>query len=733
MKAVPRSRGFVLMMVVVALFLLAAIALMLSRESSVAIDLNRSIQQQDVAGYAAESGLQHAQWAANATNCGTYTNIATTPVGTANSATYSASYSALTGSPVEVTATGSSTAGASTTKRRLIKSYSAPIQNTTAATQDSFIEQKAQNQNFGATPDMKVSSVPAELGYGVLELAVPTASSHQRLISAHLTLHQEGGDIDPSPVTASVYPITSAWTENAVNWVNASSGVAWTTSGGDIAPNPQLSLPFDATVAGTVEWDITELAKTWLQGNPNNGVLVKLATGNRRVTFNSSDHPDSTVHPQLTLQMSCECGYSCALAEQGCSADYIPKDTRLTFNAGAIGDKKLTGATFVPAGALFGGLTMPPGGAIVYISEATKSLTAFDSSGAHITTVGPLALERPSALTWVGSGPQAQNVLIAEESLGAVLVYNPSGVNIASIKAPRGFAVVSGISHISEPASAAYKDALLLAGDAPVLGISMPAVHIYNQSLRRLEATIPLPLGTGLPSGAAHLPGTDKFLLATPGSRQVLMLNFSGQLLGAYNTESFSAKEVAGLSVNTENCDHLLTDLASHSLLALYPGQPCTLKYGDDFESGTYDGSTGSSNWASTPWLEYGENDGPAAGDVRLLTMDGETGLAVSGSSGAMRALDLTGDIKVILSLDARALSIEGGENVTIEISRDGLAGPWDSLHEIGGPTADQKSSASLDISAYASADTAIRLRPSATLDSGDTVIIDNLRIQVCD
>ncbi len=202
------------------------------------------------------------------------------------------------------------------------------------------------------------------------------------------------------------------------------------------------------------------------------------------------------------------------------------------------------------------------------------------------------------------------------------------------------------------------------------------------------------------------------------------MLNFSGQLLGAYNTESFSAKEVAGLSVNTENCDHLLTDLASHSLLALYPGQPCTLKYGDDFESGTYSGSTGASNWAATPWVEHGENDGPAAGAVRLRTMDGETGLSVSGGSGAMRALDLSGETAAYLSADTRQKIVEG--KVTFDISRDGPTGPWTTLAEIIGSG---ESSIAANISAYVSADTHIRLR---AVDIDGTAMIDNLKIDIC-
>lgn len=93
--------------------------------------------------------------------------------------------------------------------------------------------------------------------------------------------------------------------------------------------------------------------------------------------------------------------------------------------------------------------------------------------------------------------------------------------------------------------------------------------------------------------------------------------------------------------------------------------------YADTFATVTYSGSSGSTNWSSTPWAEIGDDGSVTAGDVRV-TADGTLGNALRlnrGNRGASRAISLGNVYAATLTFDYRRSASQGA---TAEYTTDG-------------------------------------------------------------
>jgi len=95
------------------------------------------------------------------------------------------------------------------------------------------------------------------------------------------------GETTPKDFDLVVEPLSRSWTEGygldmeqyldlgSANWLSASSGVSWTTGGGDFLSSPVSTASFDNGVEG-LEVDITVLVESWLSGTiPSNGIGVR--------------------------------------------------------------------------------------------------------------------------------------------------------------------------------------------------------------------------------------------------------------------------------------------------------------------------------------------------------------------------------------------------------------------------------------------------------------------------
>jgi len=94
--------------------------------------------------------------------------------------------------------------------------------------------------------------------------------------------------------------------DNTATWVNAKTGTAWTTPGGDYSTSTTKYINNSQTFFNV---DITQIAKDWYANRPSNqlGILTKIpARGNYGFYIASSEYSiDYLRRPKLTIKYSC--------------------------------------------------------------------------------------------------------------------------------------------------------------------------------------------------------------------------------------------------------------------------------------------------------------------------------------------------------------------------------------------------------------------------------------------
>jgi T1SS-143 domain-containing protein len=148
----------------------------------------------------------------------------------------------------------------------------------------------------------------------------------------------------------------------------------------------------------------------------------------------------------------------------------------------------------------------------------------------------------------------------------------------------------------------------------------------------------------------------------------------------------------------------------------------------DEFEAVAYSNNNGSANWAGN-WTEEGDDNLANAGDVRIAT-DGDGALRFGNGDDAAieRVVNLFGATSATLTFDYRRENISGSdEDVRVFISSDGS--DFDEVLEIDSGTPNTYQLFSLDISAYMSATTTVRIEVDGGLDGGEFGFIDNVDI----
>jgi len=171
------------------------------------------------------------------------------------------------------------------------------------------------------------------------------------------------------------------------------------------------------------------------------------------------------------------------------------------------------------------------------------------------------------------------------------------------------------------------------------------------------------------------------------------------------------------------------TSYVANSTVAVFSGGK---NFADNFDTnGSYAGSNGTDAW-STNWVEVGEADGAAAGDIRvtgnyLRIQNGakgarrEANLAIAGSSGCTATLSF---------LSQRVGLNAPSDRVLVAVSTAGAAGPFTTVAIIAGPTNDAAFVAnSVDVSAFISATTVIRFQGSPSLGGSEQIRLDNVSL----
>jgi hypothetical protein len=137
------------------------------------------------------------------------------------------------------------------------------------------------------------------------------------------------GQTLPNDYTLQIYPISGKeWTEGhgldmedysdigASNWISASTGVAWTTEGGDL--DESGIYPYTQYIAkGTqdIEVNITDLAETWISSPETNyGLLIRMSQSSD--TFTSGTLADTSVTGNLVDVLGTSVNYDAMTSEQ---------------------------------------------------------------------------------------------------------------------------------------------------------------------------------------------------------------------------------------------------------------------------------------------------------------------------------------------------------------------------------------------------------------------------------
>lgn len=167
-----------------------------------------------------------------------------------------------------------------------------------APTQDSFIIQDKANQNHGADADLRIKPDPGSERRILIGFDLSSISPSSTIISSTLRLYET---TTVSNQTITLYRLTNSWVGSQVTWNLRSSGVAWSSTGGDYQ-NTALAT-FSPTISNQYrDMDVTTVTQNWVNGTfSNHGLLLRSSGANGEVRFGSNETVTVGQRPQLCI------------------------------------------------------------------------------------------------------------------------------------------------------------------------------------------------------------------------------------------------------------------------------------------------------------------------------------------------------------------------------------------------------------------------------------------------
>jgi len=173
---------------------------------------------------------------------------------------------------------------------------------------DTFLRQGDPNGNYGGSNDLAAGS--GEITNGArrvlikFDLTIAGCSIQSAVL--HLYLYKEYGTTSPS---LSAHAVTAKWTTYQATWKVRSTGVAWSSSGGDHATAANATTKITSGSWGWKTWDVTALAMQWAASPSKNfGLIIREANdhlaGSGRKYFRSSNYSNAAQRPTLRLTCS---------------------------------------------------------------------------------------------------------------------------------------------------------------------------------------------------------------------------------------------------------------------------------------------------------------------------------------------------------------------------------------------------------------------------------------------
>ena len=271
MGARGRRGGFVLLSVMLALAVVATIAYLLNRSTSLDVRLGLASGRRLEARYVAEAGVAHAFWRVNQANCSGYTDLPATPFG---SHSYAATVFPSSGPRVGISAIGSLVDGTKQTYSRadleVFRTLTVTFQPGTN-TDDVTLDAIEPNKNYGDQPKIIVSNFGAEISHALLWFDLSTIPAAATVTSAELTLYLEGASGAPPGAEVAFHRVTQGWVEGTMQgaepadgatWLTHDGTASWAAAGGDVDPIRSATLPL-GPVGQAYDIDVTALVKQW--------------------------------------------------------------------------------------------------------------------------------------------------------------------------------------------------------------------------------------------------------------------------------------------------------------------------------------------------------------------------------------------------------------------------------------------------------------------------------------
>jgi hypothetical protein len=326
-RRTPGSTGFTLLPVVLTMSLVAAIAFLLNRDNGVNANLIGARSDGERARYAAEAGLQAANYTIQGLGCAANSYpISISPVTDSNfgGAAYSAYANNTSGSPLTLTSTGSYNGASVTLTRSAVYVYQSRRTITVPPSQDTYVDTPSTTRNYGAATTLKLKTSNDE---PLLQFDLSAFAPGSRPIrwyngstlqpGAQLALYQLNNPASSGSIGA--YLITRSWLEGTQTGSGTADGATWNTYDGINAwplaggynTTPLATSTYVANGNTWYYWDITDAAVAWMSGvYPNYGVWMRSSSGNinNAQYVSSDDTTNVTLHPGLIMNYLLPCG-----------------------------------------------------------------------------------------------------------------------------------------------------------------------------------------------------------------------------------------------------------------------------------------------------------------------------------------------------------------------------------------------------------------------------------------
>ncbi len=255
-----KTRGFILLPVVVAITLVATLAFLISYESAMESRKVGARLEAVQAHYAAQAGLEHANWFVQGSGCIGDATMTAVPLG-------AHSYS------------GSVTAGGGSNT-----AYDLSVD------QDAWIRSDDVDRNNGANADQHIRFESGKIEQSLFRFGLSSLSAGAKINSASAWFYVKSTGAHPEgPLT--VHKVTADWTE---------AGATWASLNGSFESQVLGSIAAQSSGDVWVRVNLTAQVQAWVNGEPNYGILLRSTAEGVHTMYISREGP-SNQHPRLEV------------------------------------------------------------------------------------------------------------------------------------------------------------------------------------------------------------------------------------------------------------------------------------------------------------------------------------------------------------------------------------------------------------------------------------------------